>query len=107
MVGDPQVAPKPDDRGGGRRHRRQCEAPRRAAPGRAGDGLWHHVSVADASANPRRSSPPSGARKLITPVQQFMHTESSSGLVLALAALVAMVWVNVGASSYLDLWKTS
>ncbi|MEZ5080258.1 MAG: Na+/H+ antiporter NhaA [Thermoleophilia bacterium] len=39
-------------------------------------------------------------------MQQFMHTESSSGLVLALAALVAMVWVNVDASSYLDLWKT-
>lgn len=40
------------------------------------------------------------------PVQQFLHTESASGLVLAAAAAAALLWANLHASSYADLWGT-
>ncbi|MFN8123977.1 MAG: Na+/H+ antiporter NhaA [Thermoleophilia bacterium] len=37
-------------------------------------------------------------------MQQFLHTESASGLVLAAAAAAALLWANLHASSYADLW---
>ena len=40
------------------------------------------------------------------PVQQFLHTASAGGVVLALAAAVALVWANVHGSSYSELWTT-
>ncbi len=40
------------------------------------------------------------------PVQQFLHTASAGGVVLALAAAVALVWANVHGSSYTELWTT-
>jgi len=40
------------------------------------------------------------------PVQQFLHTESAGGLVLALAAAAALVWANVHGSSHEGLWST-
>jgi len=39
-------------------------------------------------------------------VQQFLHTESASGLVLALAAATALLWANLHGSSYSGLWGT-
>ena len=60
---------------------------------------------------PTRESPFSGrtawARSLRTPLQQFLHTETGGAAVLLGAALAALVWVNVHASSYEELWETT
>ncbi len=34
------------------------------------------------------------ARKIVQPLQQFLHTEASGGIVLVLAAAVALIWAN-------------
>ena len=47
-------------------------------------------------------------RVVVQPVERFLHTEAASGIVLVLAALVAVVWANSGwAASYEQLWSTS
>lgn len=45
--------------------------------------------------------------KILRPVQDFMRTESASGVLLLLAVIVALVWANGPyADSYHDLWGT-
>jgi Na+:H+ antiporter, NhaA family len=58
--------------------------------------LWQHASA--------RSS--EYARRLLLPVQKFVQTEISSGSVLLLAAVIAIVWANAGSAgrSYEALW---
>ena len=60
---------------------------------------------------PSRALPFSGrtawARSLRTPLQQFLRTETGGAAVLLGAALAALTWVNVHASSYESLWETS
>lgn len=47
------------------------------------------------------------ARRLLLPVQKFVHTEVSGGLVLLAAAVAALVWANSRwAGSYDALWNT-
>ena len=46
------------------------------------------------------------ARNLETPLREFLRTETGSAVVLLAAALAALVWVNVDASSYNSLWST-
>jgi hypothetical protein len=47
------------------------------------------------------------ARRLLLPVQKFVHTEVSGGMVLFAAALAALVWANSRwAGSYDALWNT-
>jgi Na+:H+ antiporter, NhaA family len=47
------------------------------------------------------------ARRLLLPVQKFIHTEVNGGLVLLAAAMVAVVWANSRwAGSYEALWNT-
>jgi NhaA family Na+:H+ antiporter len=47
------------------------------------------------------------ARVVAQPIQQFMDTEASSGLLLLAAALVAMVWANSPwSASYESFWTT-
>jgi Na+/H+ antiporter NhaA len=41
-----------------------------------------------------------------TPLRQFLRTETGSAAILAAATLAALVWVNVSAASYNDLWGT-
>jgi Na+:H+ antiporter, NhaA family len=55
---------------------------------------------------PPASTPPARARRVIVPIQRFVHTESSSGIALAIAAAVALLWANLAAGSYADLWYT-
>lgn len=55
---------------------------------------------------PPVSTPPATARRILDPVQHFLHTESSSGLVLALAAAIALVWANLDGSGYASFWST-
>ncbi len=41
-----------------------------------------------------------------TPLRTFLRTETSSAAILLAATVVALVWVNVDASSYNGLWHT-
>jgi Na+/H+ antiporter NhaA len=41
-----------------------------------------------------------------TPLRRFLRTETGGAAVLLAAALTALVWVNVHASSYESLWET-
>ncbi len=46
------------------------------------------------------------ARSLETPLREFLRTETGGAAVLLAAAVAALAWVNVDASSYQSLWKT-
>ena len=46
------------------------------------------------------------ARSLETPLRSFLRTETGGAAVLLGATVLALVWVNVDASSYDDLWST-
>src|SRR4051812_20186560 len=46
-------------------------------------------------------------RNLQTPLRAFLRTETGSASVLLFAAIAALVWVNVDASSYEALWETT
>lgn len=59
-----------------------------------------------AEALPPASNPPRAARRVLSPLQHFLHTETSSGLVLAAAAVVALLWANLAPDAYLSFWKS-
>jgi Na+/H+ antiporter NhaA len=46
------------------------------------------------------------ARSLQTPLRQFLRTETGSAAVLLAATVIALVWVNLDASSYRGVWDT-
>jgi Na+/H+ antiporter NhaA len=46
------------------------------------------------------------ARNVQTPLREFLRTETGGAAVLVTAAVVALAWVNVDASSYNSLWST-
>jgi Na+/H+ antiporter NhaA len=60
---------------------------------------------------PRPGQPFSGRtiwiRKLKTPLREFLRTETGGASVLLFAAIAALLWVNVDASSYDALWGTT
>jgi Na+/H+ antiporter NhaA len=41
-----------------------------------------------------------------TPLRRFLRTETGSGAVLLAAAVAALIWVNIDASSYGRVWHT-
>jgi len=41
------------------------------------------------------------------PLREFLHTETAGAAVLLAAAVAALVWVNVHAPSYEELWETT
>ena len=45
------------------------------------------------------------SRSLRTPLREFLRTETGGAVVLLAAAVAALVWVNVDASSYDSLWE--
>ena len=47
------------------------------------------------------------ARSVQTPLREFLRTETGGAAVLLAAAVAALVWVNVDASSYESLWGTT
>jgi Na+/H+ antiporter NhaA len=70
------------------------------------------VVQSDSSAEPNARRPAfSGrtawARNLQTPLREFLRTETGGAAVLLAAAVAALVWVNVHASSYDSLWETT
>jgi Na+/H+ antiporter NhaA len=46
------------------------------------------------------------ARRVRSPLREFLRTETGGAAVLLAAAVAALVWVNVDASSYEELWET-
>jgi Na+:H+ antiporter, NhaA family len=45
--------------------------------------------------------------KIITPVQKFIHQETSGGIVLLACMVIALIWANSpAASTYYSLWNT-
>jgi NhaA family Na+:H+ antiporter len=62
--------------------------------------------------HPERKTPWSSsdgllARAVAQPLQQFLRTEASSGIVLAACAVIAIVWANSRwAGSYTEIWET-
>ncbi len=44
-------------------------------------------------------------RRLLAPVAEFLRTEAAGGAALLVAAGVALVWANVWAASYRDIWQ--
>ena len=58
-----------------------------------------------------RAGPFSGrtawARSIQTPLRDFLNTETGGAAVLLAAAVAALVWVNVHASSYDSFWETT
>jgi Na+/H+ antiporter NhaA len=47
------------------------------------------------------------ARNVQTPLREFLRTETGGAAFLLAAAVVALVWVNVDASSYSSVWSTT
>jgi len=47
------------------------------------------------------------SRNVGTPLREFLGTETGSAVVLLVATVAALVWVNVDASSYGETWSTS
>src|SRR5690606_1809800 len=46
-------------------------------------------------------------RRFVHPIRRFMATEAAGGIVIVVAALVALVWANSPwEASYFDLWHT-
>lgn len=41
-----------------------------------------------------------------TPLRDFLRTETGSAVVLIASAVAALIWANVGASSYASVWST-
>ena len=46
------------------------------------------------------------SRNVGTPLREFLGTETGSAVFLLAATVAALVWVNVDASSYADVWST-
>jgi Na+:H+ antiporter, NhaA family len=45
--------------------------------------------------------------RLLTPLVEFLRTEAAGGVVLAVATVAALLWINVDATSYTDIWSNS
>src|SRR4051812_48491327 len=63
-------------------------------------------AVSEQAAESRFSGRTAWSRTLATPLRSFLRTETGSAVLLVLAALAAMVWVNVDAASYARVWET-
>src|SRR4051812_25531979 len=65
------------------------------------------LSLIPASSRSSSTMPRRLPRKLIQPLQQFIQTESSGGIVLLACAAVALLWANSPwGASYERLWQT-
>jgi Na+/H+ antiporter NhaA len=57
-------------------------------------------------ATPRFSGRTVWARALKSPLREFLHTETGGATILLAAAVAALTWANVHASSYTSFWGT-
>jgi len=65
------------------------------------------MSAADTAAPAPFSGRTAWVRNLETPLRSFLRTETGSAAFLLAAAVAALVWVNVDASSYERVWHTT
>jgi Na+/H+ antiporter NhaA len=72
-------------------------------PGRRDELVADHVI--DEQPGSRFSGRTAWARSMQTPLRGFLRTETGGAAVLLAAAIAALVWVNVDASSYESLWS--
>ena len=81
------------------------------AAGRGGRELPAVAPLDEPVASETQASQFSGrtawARSVQTPLREFLRTETGGAAVLLGAAVAALVWVNVDASSYDSLWETT
>ncbi|MFA6623313.1 MAG: Na+/H+ antiporter NhaA, partial [Fibrobacteraceae bacterium] len=45
--------------------------------------------------------------RLMGPIQRFLRVETTSGVVLIVATLAALLWANLAAGTYSSFWNTS
>jgi Na+/H+ antiporter NhaA len=69
----------------------QAEAPA-GSPAEASAGAQHHTGTTV------------WRRDLRTPLRQFLHTETGSALILAVAIVAALIWANISAAGYDHFW---
>jgi Na+/H+ antiporter NhaA len=74
---------------------------RRTVPGANGDD-----AAASEPPATRFSGKTAWARNLETPLREFLRAETGGAAVLLAAAIAALVWVNIDASSYHSVWQT-
>ena len=74
---------------------------RRAVPGANGGD-----AAASEPPATRFSGKTAWARNLETPLREFLRAETGGAAVLLAAAIAALVWVNIDASSYHSVWQT-
>jgi Na+/H+ antiporter NhaA len=79
----------------------RCLASRRHWSGREEDGVTDDQPAAAAGPFAGRTA---WARSLETPLRAFLRTETGGAAVLLAAAVAALVWVNISASSYDAVW---
>ena len=65
------------------------------------------MSAADTAAPAPFSGRTAWVRNLETPLRSFLRTETGSAAFLLAAAIAALVWVNLDASSYERVWHTT
>ena len=44
--------------------------------------------------------------RLMEPIQRFLRVETTSGVVLIVATLAALLWANLAAGTYSSFWNT-
>lgn len=44
--------------------------------------------------------------RVIAPIHRFLHVETTSGVVLIIATILALFWANFAGQSYFSLWET-
>src|SRR5919197_1575862 len=70
----------------------------------SGDGI---SGTREATQGPARfTGRTAWARSLQTPLREFLQTETGGAAVLVGAAAAALVWANIDAKSYADVWQT-
>src|SRR5215211_3185909 len=77
----------------------------REASGAGRGGLRSGTGALSAQSLPRGQT--AWSRNVETPLRQFLRTEIGGAAVLLGAAVAALVWVNLEASSYERLWETT
>jgi Na+/H+ antiporter NhaA len=63
--------------------------------------------MASRSSTPSFSGRTAWARSVRTPLREFLRTETGGAAVLLAAAVAALLWVNIDASSYEEAWETT
>ena len=70
-------------------------------------GARENPRVTEPDASAARFSPRTvWARRLETPLRQFVRTETGSAAVLLAATLAALAWANIDPSGYAATWHT-